>query len=123
MKIYQTRYFYRWAKKENITAQQLTSAVAELEQGLHDGNLGHHVYKKRIARKGQGKRGSYRSIVGCRLNDKAFFIYGYAKSGQATLSNSELKAYQDLAEQLLHIEPATLKTMLKDKKLIEVKHG
>ncbi|MDR1468123.1 MAG: type II toxin-antitoxin system RelE/ParE family toxin [Spirochaetaceae bacterium] len=33
------------------------------EAGNFDANLGGFVYKQRVARKGQGKRGGYRTIV------------------------------------------------------------
>ena len=38
------------------------------------------VIKQRLAREGQGKSGGFRSIVLFRRGEKAFFVYGFAKS-------------------------------------------
>ena len=63
MKIYKHRYFYRWAKCEQLADKLLSNAVREIGKGLHEGDLGGCLYKKRIAMPGQGKRGSYRTLL------------------------------------------------------------
>jgi len=55
MRLFKIRYFHRWARAEGLTDDQLKKAVEEMEQGLHDGNLGEHVYKKTNWRFGQRK--------------------------------------------------------------------
>jgi len=63
MRILKYRIFHQWAKSEKLTDSSLKQAVKELEEELFDTNLGGGLYKKRIARKGQGKRSGYRTII------------------------------------------------------------
>lgn len=44
--------------KAGLADNALCSSVKEMCDGLIDANLGSNIYKKRIAIKGQGKRGS-----------------------------------------------------------------
>ena len=63
MRILKTRMFDRWANSEGLTDQVLAGAVSEMEQGLVDATLGGHVYKKRVALPGHGKRGGSRTLI------------------------------------------------------------
>jgi len=49
MRIFKTRQFSNWAGKEGLDSDSLIEAIAEMERGLNDADLGGHVYKKRIA--------------------------------------------------------------------------
>ena len=80
MRVFKTRWFHRWARKERLSDEALVSAVGEMEQGLIDADLGGNVYKKRVAFPGRGKSGSTRTIVAYRVEDKAFYMYGFAKN-------------------------------------------
>lgn len=53
---------------------------------------GHGLVKQRVARPGQGKRGSYRTIIAYRVKRRAVFLFGFAKSGKANLDADELEA-------------------------------
>lgn len=47
----------------------------------------------------RGKSGGVRTIVAFKMNDKAFFVYGFSKNQKANISNKEkeeLKAYAKL---------------------------
>ncbi len=68
----------------------LCRAVAEMERGLIDANLGSGLIKKRIARSGAGKRDGYRVIVARRRGGPWFFVEGYAKSAIANIEAGKL---------------------------------
>jgi hypothetical protein len=55
-------WFSHFAKKEGITDTALKNIVEQLEKGNFDANLGGGVYKKRIARSGEGKAERYIEI-------------------------------------------------------------
>lgn len=55
MRIFKTKWFARWAEKESLSEQALIDAVAEMDQGLIDANLGSHVVKKRVAKADEAK--------------------------------------------------------------------
>ncbi|WP_363322845.1 type II toxin-antitoxin system RelE/ParE family toxin [uncultured Alcanivorax sp.] len=85
MRIFKNRPFSKWASKEGLNDALLLAAVDEMERGLIDANLGGHVVKKRVAVGGQGKSGGMRTLLAYRVGDKAFFVYGFAKSARANI--------------------------------------
>ena len=121
MKIFKHRLFQQWVKAEKLTDVALVKAVDEINRGLHDGNLGGYLYKKRIAMPGRGKRGSYRTLLAFKQDDHAFFVYGYAKNVKANINAKEQTIYKDLAKTLLGLDKKVLEHMLKIGSLIEVK--
>ncbi|MCW5700805.1 MAG: type II toxin-antitoxin system RelE/ParE family toxin, partial [Rhodospirillales bacterium] len=63
MRVFKTKPFARFADREGIADAELREAILRAEDGLIDADLGGGVIKQRIARKGQGKSGGFRSIV------------------------------------------------------------
>ena len=120
MWIGKTKLFAKWAAKEGLSDAILITAVEEINAGSVEANLGGDVYKKRIAMPGRGKRGSTRTLLAFRQDDKAFFIYGFAKNERANIKPDELKALKRYAKQLLEYDEQALKTMMKAGKIIEV---
>ncbi|WP_293122959.1 type II toxin-antitoxin system RelE/ParE family toxin [Moorena sp. SIO4G3] len=92
-------WFQRFSRRERMTDAMLLGAVMRAEQGLIDADLGGGVIKQRIARESQGKSGGYRSIILFRRGDKAFFIYGFAKSERDNISNDELADFKKAAKE------------------------
>jgi hypothetical protein len=80
VRVFKTKWFGRFARRERLSDQKLAEAVQEIEKGLHDGDLGSHLVKKRIARVGGGKRGGYRTIIAYCKGSRAVFLYGFATS-------------------------------------------
>ncbi|MEE9358619.1 type II toxin-antitoxin system RelE/ParE family toxin [Candidatus Vondammii sp. HM_W22] len=120
MKTYKTKWFHKWAVKEGVMDESLVSAVQEISSGLIDADLGGHVVKKRVGLHGRGKRGGVRTLVAFRHEDKAFFIYGFAKNERANITQKELKALRILAAELLHYGTAALEQAVDAEELIEV---
>ena len=121
MQIFKHYHFHRWAKSEKITDAALKHAVDEIKRGLHDGDLGSGLYKKRMAMPGKGKRGSYRTLLALKQGESAFFVYGFAKNVRANVNKKEKAVYKDLAKVLLSLDEKTLGNMIKMGSLIEVK--
>jgi hypothetical protein len=122
MRIFTTKWFTKWAAKEGLTDEALRTAVAEMEQGLIDASLGGHVYKKRVGVQGRGKRGGVRTLLAFKADDKAFFIYGFAKNQRDNIGNQELKALKRLAAELLAYRDQAMKKALKAGELREVEN-
>lgn len=91
-----------------------------MEQGLIGVDLGGHVCKKRISLPGRGKRGGARSIIAYKTTEKAFFIFGFAKSERANMNDEELKMAKALAKELIAYDCMQLDKLIVKKKLIEV---
>ncbi len=120
MRILKTRIFDRWANNEGLTDQILAEAVGEMEQGLIDATLGGHVYKKRVALPGHGKRGGSRTLLAYQSEDKAFFIFGFAKNERTNINAKELKSLKLLADELLNYSNKRLERAIKVNELIEI---
>jgi hypothetical protein len=120
-KIFKHHIFHQWMCAEGLSDEALKKAIDEIEKGLYETNLGSGLYKKRIAREGQGKRGSYRTLIAFKYQEKAFFIYGFAKNARDNISTREKKLYRKLAKDLLSLNADAVQKMLANNKLFEVK--
>ncbi len=120
MRTYKTQWFQRWAANEGLADGALASAVREIVAGLIDGDLGGHVVKKRVGLQGRGKRGGVRTLLAFRREDRAFFIYGFAKNERANISQKELKALRMLAAELLSYGTEELAKAVRVAELIEL---
>ena len=56
-----------------------------------------------------------------RKEDKAFFVYGFAKNDQDNISKDELRAFKSAAKELLALSDEQIKLLVVNKALIEVK--
>jgi hypothetical protein len=120
MQVYKTRSFAKWASGEGLGDEAIASAVVEMGQGLIDARLGGQVFKKRVALPGRGKRGGARTLVAFKQDDKAFFVYGFAKNERENINDNELRALKLLAKQLLNYSASTLTKAVDAGELIEI---
>jgi len=120
MEILKNKEFARWAKEEEVSDEALIQAISEMKNGLYDANLGGGVYKKRIPLCGRGKRGGARTIVAFKLNNKAIFIYGYAKNERATISPKEQEALKFLSKLYFSYSDEQISKAIKTGELIQV---
>jgi hypothetical protein len=97
-------------------------AVAEMEQGLIDAELGGHVVNKRVALPGRGKSGGARTLLAWRQGDRAFFVYGFAKNERENIDDKELKALKKTAAIQLGLTQKQLDLALAEGKLIKVRY-
>jgi hypothetical protein len=123
MRIFKIRAFVQFAAKKDIEDKDLIKAIQEMEDGLIDANLGGGVYKKRVARQGQGKSRGYRVIVCFRQGNRSFFVYGFAKSDQENISSDDLADFKDLARLLLNMTEERLELEIGLGTFVEVKEG
>ena len=113
--------FHRWAKREKLTDQVLKKIAEEVASGLIDADLGGGLFKKRFAKAGQGKRGGYRSLLAFKQNGRAVFLLGFSKNDRDNIEETQLKELKKLSKIFLMMSEKKIKTLIKDKKLIEVK--
>lgn len=116
-----TKHFSKWVSKQKISEETLSNALAELQVGNFEANLGGCLYKKRIRFEGQGKSGRGRTVICYRKDDRAVFIHGFAKNEKANLTRKELQAFKELSKILLGLSPAEIETATENGNFIEVK--
>lgn len=120
MRIFKNKAFSKWAVKEKVSDQALKDAVEEIGNGLVEANLGGHLYKKRVAVGGKGKSGGVRTLLAFKVDDKTFFIYGFAKNARPNIKDDEEKALKKYAAELLGYSDKQLKRAVESGVLIEV---
>jgi hypothetical protein len=120
VRIFKNKTFARFARKARLEDAALREAVANVERGLINADLGGGVVKQRIARAGGGKSGGFRTIILFRTGTRAFFVHGFAKSGQDNIRDDELAAFKMLAAELLNYSDAALAKVLAAGHLTEV---
>jgi hypothetical protein len=122
MRVFITKWFARFARREGIEVAKLVAVIREAENGLNDGELGGGLIKKRIARAGSGKRGGYRTIIVYQIRKRAVFVYGFAKSETDNLTKAELDEYRKLARIYLGFSDADINRILKTGELQEINY-
>ncbi|WP_339885731.1 type II toxin-antitoxin system RelE/ParE family toxin [Vreelandella maris] len=121
MRVFKNAWFERFAKKQKLADTALLDAILRAEQGLIDADLGGGVIKQRVARPGQGKSGGYRTIILYHQADRAFFVYGFAKSQQSNINNEEQAAFKQAAQYILDLSEEHLSEMIRRGQFAEVK--
>lgn len=121
MRVFKSKRFAKFARKERISDARLCEAVEDAERGLIDADYGGGVIKQRIARPNEGKSGGYRSIILFRRGHRSFFVYGFAKSEQANIDDSDERDFKVLADKLLGASDEGLKKLLERGEFVEVR--
>jgi hypothetical protein len=89
VRIYKTKEFGRFARREKINDVALCEAVDRAERGLIDADLGSGLIKQRVARPGQGRSGGFRTLLAYRAASRTVFVYGFAKSERGNIDPDE----------------------------------
>jgi hypothetical protein len=121
MKVFKSKEFIRFARREKITDARLCEAVNRAVRGLTDADLGGGLIKQRIARPGQGRSGGYRTLMAFRIKRHAVFIYGFAKNQRNNIGPDELEFWRRVATSFLRIDDARLTLMINQLELEEVR--
>jgi hypothetical protein len=103
-----------------IVDATLKDAVARAEMGAIDADLGGGVIKQQLARPGQGKSGGYRSIILFRNGERAFFVYGFAKSERENIAPDEQVVFKKSARSLFALSEMEIEALLDEEVLTEI---
>jgi hypothetical protein len=120
LRIFKTKSFRRFQRKERISDRSLSDAIGRAERGLVDAKLGHGLIKQRVARPGEGRSGGFRTVIAYRVGVRAFFLFGFAKSDQANLSKADERDLKDFGALLHALDARELETMIAGSELTEV---
>jgi hypothetical protein len=123
MRVFKNKAFSKWAQSAGLDDNDLKSAVDEILRGLIDADLGGGILKKRVAIKNQGKSSGVRTLIAYKIDDKAFFVYGFAKNVRVNINVDELKALKRLAKELLSYSDETLQQAIEFGAIIELKNN
>jgi hypothetical protein len=121
VRVFKTKWLTRFARREDITDASLLEAIARAERGLIDVDLGGGLIKQRVARPGQGRSGGFRMIVVYRAQDRAVFLYGFAKNERENIEPDELEDLRLIAASFLAATEAGFARLIVQEDLQEIK--
>jgi hypothetical protein len=120
VRVFKTKWFIRYARRERIGNQDLCRAIQRAERGIVDANLGGGVIKQRVPRAGQGRSGGYRLLIAYRSGDRAVFLYGFAKNERDNIEDDELATLKEITAAWLEADAEHLHHALQEGVLQEV---
>jgi hypothetical protein len=101
MHVFKNKSFARFARKNEVSDADLCKAIRDANNGLIAADLGGGVIQQRLARKGSGKSGGFRTLILFRAGERAIFVHGFAKSEVENIRPDELAALKKLAAKML----------------------
>lgn len=120
VRVFKSKHFSRYARKEGIGDAALSDAIREIEKGLVDAVLGGGLVKKRVAREGSGKSSGYRTIIAFSSGQRSLFLYGFAKSDRDNIGDDELRELRKLAQLFLGLKDDEITSALEIDRIEEV---
>jgi hypothetical protein len=123
LRVFKTKWFARYARRERIADRDLNEAIARARRGLVDVDLGGGIIKQRVARRGKGRSGGYRMLIAYQAAHRAVFLYGFAKSERDNVDPDELLTLQEIGAIWLLADAGKIRRALEEAALQEVTDG
>lgn len=120
MRVFKSKHFSRYAKKEGIDDTALANAIREIENGLVDAVLGGGLVKKRVAREGSGKSSGYRTLIAFSSGQRSLFLYGFAKNDRDNIGDDELRELRKLSQIFLGLSEEKVASALEIERMEEI---
>jgi hypothetical protein len=120
MRVFATRWFVRFVRKEGISDARLCEAIARAGQGSIDANLGGNLIKQRVARAGGGRSSGYRTVIAYRAAQRSVFLYGFAKNERDNIEAREIDELKRLAQVFLNLSDSEIGKTLNANELREI---
>jgi hypothetical protein len=121
IRVFKNKPFARFARKNEISDADLCKAIQSAEAGLIAADLGGGVIKQRLARRGSGKSGGFRTLILFKTGERAIFVHGFAKKDVENLRSDELVALRKLAAEMLAYRIEEIESAVASATLMEVK--
>ncbi len=115
-RVFKSFWFSRAAKKANIAAAELCSAIRQVMLGQAD-DLGGGAFKKRL------NKNMYRSIIVARSGRFWVFEYLFAKHDQANIPHDKLLDLRRLAKSYNALTQLQVDELIEKKLWMEICHG
>jgi hypothetical protein len=122
VRVFVTKVFARFARKEHLDDERLCEAIARAERGSIDADLGGQLVKQRVARPGAGRSGGTRTVIAYRTSARSVFLYGFAKSERDNIDNRELDDLKKLARHYLSFTDAQIAVAVNGRELRELNY-
>jgi len=122
LRVFKTKWFARFARREGLADSKLIETIKEIESGLIEADYGGGLIKKRVARDGGGKSGGYRSIIAYRSKGRCIFMFCFAKNDKENLDKNEVVAYKNAAAIYLGFSDMEITAAVEKREMEEVEY-
>jgi hypothetical protein len=119
LRVFKTKEFVRFARREDVDDERLCEAVGRARRGLVDADLGGGLIKQRIARRGQGRRGGYRTLLAFKAESRAVFVYGFAKNERDNIGPDETEFWRRIASAFVTATETQMAALIETRELVE----
>lgn len=123
VRVFLTKSMARFVGREEISDASLCEAIGRAERGLIDTALGSGLIKQRMARRGRGKSGGNRTLIGYLRGDRAVFVFGFAKKDREGINTDALAFVRGVATGWLDASDAAIEFAQASGTFQEVFHG
>ena len=120
VRVFAVKSFRRFQRKEKIDDEVVSDAIRRAERGQIDDDLGGGLIKQRVARKGQGRSGGYRTIIAYRKGDRAAVLLCFAKSDRDNIDETEHRALVRLGGFILQMTEKQLADYMSEGQMSEI---
>jgi hypothetical protein len=120
LRVYVTKEFGRFARREGVDDRRLCEAVERAGRGLVDADLRAGLVKQRVPRKGQGRSGGYRVLAAYRPGHRCVFLYGFPKNERNNIEDDELAQWHKVATAYLQMSAEKLEELIRADEVREV---
>jgi hypothetical protein len=120
LRVFVTKVFARFARKERLDDKRLCEAIGRAESGAIDADLGGGLIKQRVARPGSGRSGGTRTVIAYRAARRSVFLYGFAKNERDNIDDRELDDLKTLAKHFLSYSDEQIAMAVRQSELMEV---
>lgn len=123
MRVFKRKPFVRFQRRAHIDNGDLARAIRQIGDGIIDADLGGGLYKQRVARKGKGKSGGFRTLIAYRHGARAIFLFGFAKSDRENIESDELEELRKQGRAWLSMTDSSINEAIAENELQEVPYG
>lgn len=123
MQVYLTKWMARFARRGGIAHADLRDAIERAERGQIDADLGGGLIKQRVARKGKGRSGGYRTLIAYRRGYRAVFVFGFAKNRQENIAKDDLQSVRQVADHFRTLTAQGMQRACEEGEAEEVNYG
>ena len=111
-RVFAVKPFHRFAKDEGLADADLLLAISNAEAGKGESDLGGGLHKVRVAPRGSGKSGGYRTLVAIKSSERSVFLHGFAKSDLDNIGKGYLALLKTTAKEVLARTDEQVKELL-----------
>ena len=121
MRYLKNKSFRRDMKRYGLDDQYLRNVLKDVFEGRAI-PLGSKMYKIRVARQGEGKRGGFRNILFWKKDEMIVFVLLFGKNEQENLEHDERQALRILSEEYDQLTGAEIEQGINNKHFEVVKY-